>query len=132
MILKNELYTVTGTNVTDTTAEYNLEMNAGHFIYKAHFPGQPITPGVCIVQIAKELLEDYVQKPLEIVKIKNVKFLSVITPDETTSVTYQLAKVAIDEDSHTVKVQATVSTQTEAKAKVSLVCCYSASPVAVQ
>ena len=132
MILKNELYTVTGTNVTDTTAEYNLEMNARHFIYKAHFPGQPITPGVCIVQIAKELLEDYVQKPLEIVKIKNVKFLSVITPDETTSVTYQLAKVAIDEDSHTVKVQATVSTLTEAKAKVSLVCSYSASPVAVQ
>lgn len=132
MILKNELYTVTGTNVTDTTAEYNLEMNAGHFIYKAHFPGQPITPGVCIVQIAKELLEDYVQKPLEIVKIKNVKFLSVITPDDTTSVTYQLAKVAIDEDSHTVKVQTTVSTLTEAKAKVSLVCSYSASPVAVQ
>lgn len=124
MILKNELYTVTGSSITDAIAEYHLEMNASHFIYKAHFPGQPITPGVCIVQIAKELLEDYVQKPLQIEKIKNVKFLSVVSPEETTSVTYQLAKVAVDEESRTVKVQAMVSARMEAKAKVSLVCSY--------
>ena len=34
---------------------FKVILNPDHLIYKAHFPGQPVTPGVCILQIIQEL-----------------------------------------------------------------------------
>ena len=53
-----------------------VSFNANHPIYKAHFPGNPITPGVCLLQIVTEILE----KQLEISQIKNVKFFKPVGP----------------------------------------------------
>ena len=33
---------------------FNVILNPDHLIYKAHFPGQPVTPGVCILQMIQE------------------------------------------------------------------------------
>lgn len=91
MKLRDELYTVTDRQA-DSSGKmvYTLRLNAGHFIYQAHFPGQPITPGVCIVQIAKELMEDHTGKPLTIQTVKNVKFLAVLSPVEIPVVTFEI------------------------------------------
>ena len=37
---------------------YTIKLIPSCVIYQAHFPGEPITPGVCIVQMAKELIEE--------------------------------------------------------------------------
>ncbi len=117
MQLKNNLYTVVG---SDGAGAFEVALNPECFIYKAHFPGEPITPGVCIVQMVEELLSDYVGKPLEISVVKNVKFLSVITPDTAPQLLVQLKKV--ETDAGTVKAQAVLSAGDDAKAKISLVC----------
>ncbi len=122
MKLKNELYNIKGKNIAATEACYDIELDSEHFIYKAHFPGEPITPGVCIIQIAQELLEDTLGKTLQIVKVKNVKFLSVITPRQSTSVNYRIGKIAEDAASGIVKAQVTVASADEVKAKISFVC----------
>ena len=57
MKLLNSLYSIRSKDVTDSFVRYDIHLDASHFIYQAHFPGDPITPGVCIIQIAKELLE---------------------------------------------------------------------------
>lgn len=57
-------------------------LNPSHFIYKSHFPDNPITPGVCIIQMATELLEQALGWELEIDVIHNVKFLSLLIPKE--------------------------------------------------
>ena len=59
---------------------FNVILNPDHLIYKAHFPGQPVTPGVCILQMLQELLSVQYDKPLYIRKIKNAKFTSMISP----------------------------------------------------
>lgn len=59
-----------------------VSLNPSHFIYKAHFPDNPITPGVCIIQMATELLEQALGWELEIDVIHNVKFLSLLIPKE--------------------------------------------------
>lgn len=59
---------------------FNIILNPDHLIYKAHFPGQPVTPGVCILQMIQELLSQEVGIELFIKKIKNVKFTNVISP----------------------------------------------------
>ena len=59
---------------------FNIVLNPDHLIYKAHFPGQPVTPGVCIIQMIQELLSEYKGMPLFINKIKNAKFISMMSP----------------------------------------------------
>ena len=51
----DSLYSVTQSRKTEGGFEFDISFFPGHFIYKAHFPGEPITPGVCIIQIATEL-----------------------------------------------------------------------------
>ena len=74
MVLRDQLYSVYNKKKEGDSFIYTIELNPQHFIYKAHFPTEPITPGVCIVQIAKELLEDALGEMLEIKVIKNVYF----------------------------------------------------------
>ena len=59
---------------------FNIILNPDHLIYKAHFPGQPVTPGVCILQMIQELLSEQEGMPLYISKIKNAKFTNMISP----------------------------------------------------
>lgn len=122
MILKNNLYTIKNADTAADEALYVIELNAGSFIYQAHFPGEPITPGVCIVQIAQELLGDTVGKTLRLVKVKNVKFLSVLSPVQSVQVEFRLCKIRQDTESGTVKAQAVVTSCGETKAKLSFTC----------
>ncbi len=126
MQLRNNLYTVTQRNTEGLTGCYTLELQPACVIYQAHFPGEPITPGVCIVQTAQELLEDMLQcaglpHTTKLAMVKNVKFLSVLSPADNTTVVYQMKKVEMSEDNTELKAQVVVSAGEEAKAKMSLV-----------
>jgi len=131
MKLKNNLYTIkdkqwmlpteveASTDKASLSGSYELELNPSCFIYQAHFPGEPITPGVCIMQMGKEVLEDALGKPLQVAAVKNIKFLSIISPKETTRITYLLKKVEVSEGGQSVKAQLVVMAGDEAKAKIS-------------
>ena len=117
MTLKNNLYTILGSETHDGRLCYNLRLHPDSFIYQAHFPGEPVTPGVCIVQMAKELLEDHLQQSLQLTTVKNVKFLSVITPIETPELSYVLDKI---QSSDIIRAQFTVKSSDKEFAKLSL------------
>lgn len=124
MLLKNSLYTIEKSEKLTSSDEmvggiFLLRLNPDHVIYQAHFPGEPITPGVCIVQMGKELMEVLLDKSLEVARVKNVKFLSVISPEDTTSITYTFRKVEWSADGKEVKAQIVVTSGDEAKAKIS-------------
>lgn len=131
MKLKNNLYTIKDKQLVQPTdggtasgrkvlsGSYELELNPSCFIYQAHFPGEPITPGVCIMQMGQEVLEDALEKTLQVIAVKNIKFLSIISPKETTCITYILKKVELSEDEQSVKAQLVVMVGEEAKAKIS-------------
>ncbi len=127
MQLRNNLYTVIEKEVEGLTGRFAVSLNPSCVIYQAHFPGQPITPGVCIVQMGVELLEELLGESsgqkvsLEIVKVKNVKFLSVISPLENPQVDYFVKKLEKSEDGSEVKAQLVVASKEEVKAKISLV-----------
>jgi len=59
---------------------FNVILNPDNLVYKAHFPGQPVTPGVCILQMIQELLSEQFGMPLYIKNIKNAKFINMISP----------------------------------------------------
>ena len=57
-----------------------IRLHADHAIYKAHFPGNPITPGVCLIQIIGELLEQRPKSALQLSKVVNLKFTAPVSP----------------------------------------------------
>ena len=127
MQLKNNLYKIISKEEDSSMVNYTIELNPSCVIYQAHFPKEPITPGVCIVQIGKELIEELLTEKmsvsckLEIVKVKNVKFLSVISPRDTLHVTYQMKKVELSDDNKMVEAQWVVLSDEKVMAKTSLV-----------
>lgn len=119
MILKNSLYKIASSNIEDKS--FNLELVPDCLIYRAHFPEQPITPGVCIIQIASELLNELFQCDYELITVSNAKFLAVINPIETNSIFYTFKKMIVDEVAETVKVSVIVSNLETIFTKLSLV-----------
>lgn len=116
MKLRNNLYTIVERNDNS----FRIALNAEDTIYKAHFPEQPITPGVCIIQIASELLNVYLNRGIALREVVNAKFLSVINPVETEEVVYAIGKMAHNETDNTLKVAITVSSEKTVCAKLSL------------
>ena len=86
---------------------FNVILNPDHLIYKAHFPGQPVTPGVCILQMIQELLSEQCGTRLYISKIKNAKFVNMISPvsDGRISVVF----ISVTEDDGGIKAQGVVA-----------------------
>ena len=121
MILKNSLYTIADKRMEGSGIFYQILLDKNHFIYKAHFPNEPITPGVCIIQIAKELLEDYLHEEYEISYIKNIKFLSVLSPLSTPSVAYVFDKVTFLPETNECKTQVQVQQDNVLFAKLSII-----------
>ena len=120
MKLTGSLYTVDSDCPIENGHEFDLKLNPEHFIYKAHFPGEPITPGVCIMQIAVELFRIALNTPVELTCVKNIKFLRIISPNDVTEVKYSLQKIT--REGTEAKVQVVVSAADEVYAKLSLVC----------
>lgn len=76
---------------------FNVILNPDHLIYKAHFPGQPVTPGVCILQMLQELLSVQYDKQLFIKNIKNAKFISMMSPVTDSRVSVLFSSVTQEE-----------------------------------
>ncbi|SFN21426.1 3-hydroxyacyl-[acyl-carrier-protein] dehydratase [Algoriella xinjiangensis] len=80
MLIPN-LYTVKSTDkIDDNTIKFKIELNPTHEIFEGHFPNNPIMPGVCMIQIIKELTENFESKQLFLSKVSNVKFMAIINP----------------------------------------------------
>ncbi|MFD2542757.1 3-hydroxyacyl-ACP dehydratase [Lacinutrix gracilariae] len=78
-----DFYTVNNVAVTENNATANITINKDHEIFKGHFPGNPVTPGVCMMQIIKELTEGVVGKKLMMQSSSNIKFMAIINPEKT-------------------------------------------------
>ncbi|WP_299179935.1 3-hydroxyacyl-ACP dehydratase [uncultured Chryseobacterium sp.] len=84
----------------------NIILNKDHDIFKGHFPGNPVTPGVCMMQIVKELTEEFTGKKLFLKSASNIKFMAIINPVENPELKLQLD---ITENENEVKVKNTTS-----------------------
>jgi len=58
----------------------HISIDPGHDIFNGHFPGQPVVPGVCMIQIVKELLEAQWGRSLLLQDAGQVKFLQLLQP----------------------------------------------------
>lgn len=71
-------------------------LNPEHPLYQGHFPGHPVVPGVCMLQLIKECAEDIRRQSLQYAQIGSCKFLSAIDPTKnaTLELTLKLGETA--------------------------------------
>ena len=84
----------------------NITLNKDHDIFQGHFPGNPVTPGVCMMQIVKDLAEKFTGSKLFLKTASNVKFMAIINPFETPDL---LLELDINEKEGEIKVKNTTS-----------------------
>lgn len=86
MILLDDFYKLTQKDASPGVVKAKISINKKHRIFEGHFPGLPIVPGVCMLQMVREIMEVHVGHDLKITASDNMKFLSVINPDQNVEV----------------------------------------------
>ena len=89
-MLLNDLYNVSSVSSKDIDGqmviEGELQINKAHKIFEGHFPGLPVMPGVCMMQMVKELVAFSLKRKYEIVSASNMKFLSILNPQDQSQI----------------------------------------------
>lgn len=77
-----------------STEKHSLEVKVAidkkHHIFNGHFPKNPVTPGVIMLQIIKNCLETKLNTSLLIQKTSNVKFLAMVNPKIDTILIFKI------------------------------------------
>ena len=119
-MLKDSLYKIQNVKDMPEGVSFSISLNRECPIYAAHFPGMPVTPGVCILQMVEELLADYTHKKLQTTAIKNAKFLSMLKP---TDEVLEVNLFPVKQEDEKIKVQSTVMDSSGTiYAKISIIC----------
>jgi 3-hydroxyacyl-[acyl-carrier-protein] dehydratase len=77
-----DLYWIRELVATGNSYTCDVELNRNHEIYKGHFPGMPVTPGVCMLHMVKSCASQATGRQLRYASIRSSKFLSAINPLE--------------------------------------------------
>ncbi|MFT4024998.1 MAG: 3-hydroxyacyl-ACP dehydratase, partial [Flavihumibacter sp.] len=78
MILTGDFCKVTGLQAEEGRWKAQLHWNADHAIFGGHFPGQPVVPGVCMIQMVQEVMETALGRRMQLVSSGSIKFLQFI------------------------------------------------------
>ena len=108
MVLQDNLFSIMSQAQEDGQPAFQVRIHKEWPIYKAHFPGHPITPGVCIVQMIQELLQVHLGRKVSLRKAKTVKYTAIISPNEVSELSVSFPKIEEQEDG-SLKVQAQVA-----------------------
>lgn len=95
-MLLNDFFTIRDTESSATEIWAELLINSNHKIFEGHFPNQPVVPGVCMMQMIKEILELIIGKETNLLHAADMKFLAVINPQENNLI-HASIKYATDE-----------------------------------
>lgn len=90
MSLLHDFYSLVAFNANGPRVSASISLNSAHAVFQGHFPGNPVTPGVCMMQIIKELTEKWAASPLILKKARNVKFMAIINPNQHPNIQVEL------------------------------------------
>lgn len=83
---------------------YDVEFNVEHVIFQAHFPDNPIVPGVCSLEIMRQFAQTMLGGEIRIPAVKNIKFVSLMTPAKGKIFTFDMQLLQKAENQYGAKV----------------------------
>jgi 3-hydroxyacyl-[acyl-carrier-protein] dehydratase len=123
MLLKDTFYTLLQSEtLSETQSRHRVALRPDSPIYAGHFPGKPVTPGVCEIELTKELAMLRTGRKLLLSTINLCRFKAVASPAVCPEVEVTLDLQPTDEG---YKMQASVAAgetvYMEIKAELSLI-----------
>ena len=90
-------------NIIEISADKSIAgvqaiLNPKHSIFEGHFPENPIVPGVCMIQMIKEILSEIIQKKIMLVKSSSIKLNNLINPLQNKLINFDFKIKNIDEN----------------------------------
>ncbi len=81
-MFEGNLYIVESKEVApEGETKFTLSLIPASPIYRGHFPDCPITPGVCLLSIVRELTESLRGEKMSLKTVKEAKYVRVVTPE---------------------------------------------------
>ena len=97
----DDLFKISKVVHNDNIISARLGINKASDIFNGHFPGHPVVPGACMLQIVKEVLEKALDTSLLLKKADHLKFMVMIDPGNTQAVDLEVSYKFV-EDAYTV------------------------------
>ncbi len=80
MLLRGHYYKIDGWSTEEGETTFRVDLLPDCDVYRGHFPGKPVCPGVCNVQMLKECAEVLTGRRLTITAIRQCRFTAVASP----------------------------------------------------
>lgn len=95
-------------NLQTTAGNFSAEVrfDPSHPVFAGHFPGQPVVPGVFLVEILAAAISEIAGQKLVVQEAANLKFLQVINP-KVNGVVVLDGSIVVDENGN-YRVDATI------------------------
>ena len=90
MLLLNSFFTIGDIAQQDEKTRVTVEINPQHPIFEGHFPGNPVVPGVCLIQMIRETIETIHQKKFRLTKADEIKFMNMVIPSLNPKLTLEI------------------------------------------
>ncbi len=94
-MLLSDLYIIQSINESKNQIQAEVLLHAGHAIFKGHFPGQPILPGVCMMEMITEIMGEHLKKTFRISSAPLIKFLLMIDPRKNPRIHFEIKYQAL-------------------------------------
>lgn len=103
MKLEGNYYTLLNVERQDADAAiYHVALCPESDIYRGHFPGNPVCPGVCNMQMIKECVEKFTGKQLHVTYVKQCRLTAVATPAICQELDVKIGVQSTDDTNYTI------------------------------
>jgi 3-hydroxyacyl-[acyl-carrier-protein] dehydratase len=96
-MLLDTFFTIENITTQEEKTLFEVAINKDHEVFEGHFPGNPVVPGVFLVQMIREVIEHWQQKKFRIEAADEIKFMSMVIPEQSSRLTLEIQKRAKSE-----------------------------------
>ena len=89
-MLLNDFFIPEHWQMEKTSARAVVRLDPEHRIFDGHFPGRPVVPGACLLQLVEELMARVTEKDGRLNRADHIKFVSMIDPHLNPMITMTL------------------------------------------
>ena len=91
-MLLDTFFTIDKITAQDEKTLFEVLINKDHAVFEGHFPGNPVVPGVFLIQMVREVIEHWQQKKFKIEAADEIKFMNMVIPQQSSLLTLEIQK----------------------------------------
>jgi 3-hydroxyacyl-[acyl-carrier-protein] dehydratase len=119
-MLLNTFFSIVNITSLDEKTLVEVEINKEHAVFEGHFPGNPIVPGVFLIQMIREVIEELQQTKFRIDKADEIKFMNMVIPGQSSHLTLEIQRRVKSENPYAYSIIVTDGVTVFLKMKVDL------------